>query len=160
MKGRPDVMEAARQISQEWGLHSVANAELQERLRMIVKLFSLYPLSGHASPKASMVAYLEETSKIHALILSHALKRLTSDPERKWLPTPAQIQAEAAKVVRENQPRAKNAHALGYNPWVENPKSMDAEQWLAERNQLSALPACSKGAAMLVERAAKHMRKV
>lgn len=133
------------------------DSERQERLRMMTKLFSIYPLGGHANPKASIAAYIEETQTIHPLILSHALKRLTSKADRKWLPTPAEIKVEAAKVVREFQPRSTHAFALGYNPNREGDESIPVDLLLTKGQQLNALPEATRKLAQLVERTSQRM---
>lgn len=112
--------------------------EEAERLRMLLKLFSMYP----PRPDAEMTtaAYMEELRDVPSLVLSHALHRLVRKPG-EFAPNVAAIRREAALYVREQHRRASGQEES-------SPIEMDAElaeRWLQRAaDPLPALPAGSK----------------
>lgn len=112
----------------------------KERLRIMTKLFSMYPLAGNQTPNLTMRSYLEELADIPALVLSHALHRLTHK-NRAFLPSVGEIRAEAAIVIKRAQPSSQGAHAPGYNPHSDPQQTPDPDRWLSRERILAALPA-------------------
>lgn len=150
--GRPDVLDAAREIARDMKPPA-------ERLRIFAKLFSMFPLAGQLNIKATMAAYIEETRCIHELVLSHALRKLVDQKDRKWVPATNEIKREAAHIIRAAQPRNPRAFALGYNPWVPEPAEPDVEKWLQPEQQLWALPeGKARETLKLVDRLADRMK--
>ena|SRR6188474_894431 len=106
-----------------------------ERLRMLLKLFSMYP----PRPDAEMTtaAYMEELRDIPPLALSHGLHRLVRK-QGEFAPNVATIRRECALYLREQHRRAS-----GQDP--SSPIEMDAElaeRWLQRSGEpVLALPA-------------------
>lgn len=112
----------------------------REKIRIITKLFSMYPLAGNQAPELTMSSYLEELQDVPALILSHALHRLTRKT-KTFLPSVGEIRAEAGRVVAMANRAAKGQDPSGYNPREEPGQIEDCELWLTRDRILQALPA-------------------
>lgn len=137
---------------------SDSKTDLRERMRMIGKLFSMYPLAGNQEPKAAQVAYLEETSTIPTRILMHALGRLTRQADRRFVPSVGEIRATAARIIQAHLPRPpQGMHAIGYNPNADGSMSeIDIQRWL-DKAHLVALPSGSGRVVAIAERASQRM---
>lgn len=150
--GRQDVLDAAREIARDM-------KPPPERLRIFTKLFSMFPIAGQLNIKATMAAYIEETKDIHELVLSHALRKLVDQKDRKWVPQTNEIKRKAAEIIRAAQPRSPKAFALGYNPWVPEPAEVDVDKWLQPQQQFWALPeGKARETLKLVDRLEKRMK--
>lgn len=116
-------------------------ADRQERFRLFGKLFALYPASGGLDVEVRMAAYLDETRRVPALALSHAMKRLVARRANAFVPSVYEILREAAIWVRETNARAAGRDPDAHNP--EGPVEIDVERWLAlapQAVQLLAAP--------------------
>ena len=126
--------------SQTHSGRSQPSSESAEMIRIIGKLFSMYPLAGNQSPKLTAVAYMQELSDVPTIVLSHALHSLTRK-QGSFLPTVAAIRAEAAMVVKRAQWPAQGQNAPGYNPNGDPLALPDPDRWLTRDRILEALPA-------------------
>ena len=108
--------------------------EESELMRMLLKLFSLYPPRPDA--EMTIAAYMEELRDLPSLLISHALHRLVRR-KGEFAPNVATIRRECAHLVRERQ-RAAN----GLEPTGGLDGEIDAEKWLQRaQDPLPALPA-------------------
>ncbi len=134
--------------------------EKAERLRMLGKLFSLYPPRPDA--EMAMAAYLDELGDVPALLLSHGLKRLVRRGG-DFVPSLAAIRKECARLLR-----ARHRAAMGLEPEGNSsrtdPDEIDAERWLARaRNPLPMLPAQTPeepATAEMLERAGQMLEEL
>ena len=101
-----------------------------ERLRIISKLFSLYPKQQDAEMR--LEALRESTSDIPSTWISHACKRLTEEPYRKWCPVVNEIRQQAARSFREWRRKMSGQRKLQYNAHVQgDPLDVERELKLA-----------------------------
>jgi len=75
----------------------------QERLRMMTKLFNLYPLGKDRSPKEAMAAYLEELRDIPVHWISRSLADTTRETGRIFMPSVSEIRTKAAQLIRRHR---------------------------------------------------------
>jgi len=75
----------------------------KERLRMITKLFNLYPLGKDRSPKEAMAAYLEELRDIPVHWISRGLADTTREAGRIFMPSVSEIRTKAAQLIRRHR---------------------------------------------------------
>lgn len=101
--------------------------EESELMRMMLKLFSLYP----PRPDAEMTttAYMEELADLPALLISHALKRLVRK-RGEFAPGVAAIRRECAHLTREHHRAAAGLEPTGGLSWSADGE-IDVERWLA-----------------------------
>lgn len=129
---------------------SARAADAEERVRMFTKLFSMYPLPAGENVELKMRAYLDETRDIPALVISHALRRLTRSSARlarkegQFAPLVPEIRAECARYLRERHRAANGLDPQSGLSW--NDGELDekhVERWLqrAQEPLPLALPA-------------------
>ena len=106
--------------------------EHSERVRMLAKLFAIYPGSD---TELRIRAYLDETADIPALVLSHGLKRIVQRRE-EYAPSVAEIRKECAMYLRE-----RHRLAAGLDPHWMLPSGINVEAWIKRAAEpLPALP--------------------
>lgn len=118
---------------------------------MFAKLFSLYPAPGN-NIESSMRAYMSETRTIPALVISHALHKLTSSPimdrgqpiVRRFVPPIQEVRAECGRILRELSLKAQGKDPNQYSPELEY--GINADRWISRADEVVAqYPALAPG---------------
>ncbi len=102
-------------------------ADLPERLRMFTKLFAMFPLSRTQDADLTLRAYVDETMRVPPLVLSHALKRLTSRNE-KFAPSVGEILADSARIIRQVKLASDGKDTREYS--LRGDFKLDVDGWL------------------------------
>jgi hypothetical protein len=125
--------------------------DVEERLRMFSKLFLLFPAPRGPELEAKIAAYVDETSQVPPIVLSHALSRLVKRCEQ-YAPSVADILRESARVIREAKLASEGRPTHEYNGHA--PFELNVERWLARGREVAELllPA---GLAAQIEAAAR-----
>lgn len=101
---------------------------------MMAKLFAMYP--PRPDVEATMMAYLEETRKVHWFVLSHAMHRVTHQ-KREWLPSCYEILRAAAQFLREQSRLNRRLPIDAYNPWNDlQQDDINIDQWLDRQQEV------------------------
>jgi hypothetical protein len=94
---------------------------------MFTKLFAMYPMSRTQDVDLTLRAYIDETRRVPALVISHALARLTARPE-KFAPSVGEILADSARIIRRIKLEAEGRDSREYN--LRGDFKLDVEGWL------------------------------
>jgi hypothetical protein len=136
---------------------SSKTTDMKERVRMIGKLFSMYPLAGNQDAKAAQVAYLEATLRLPVAILKASLGRITQRESTRFVPPVGEILAEGARVIRKHLPRSANGFAHGYNPHSDGEESVGRIEYWLDKAHLVELPANAGPVMAIAQRASQRM---
>jgi len=85
---------------------SVPAPDLNERLRLFTKLFTLYPLSATQDTEGAILAYIDETRDVPAYWLSIGLSKLVREPGRRFAPSLGEIRDAALRAIRAHRRRS------------------------------------------------------
>lgn len=102
---------------------------------MIGKLFALFPSPGR-DVELTIAAYIDETAGVPAIVLSHALRRVTRRAAQ-FAPTVAEILRESARVIREAKLQSEGRPTHEYNGHA--PFELNVERWLQRATEVEPL---------------------
>lgn len=103
---------------------------------MFTKLFAMFPISRTQDADLTLRAYIDETRRVPTLVLSHALARLTSRPE-KFAPSVGEILADSARIIRKVKLEAEGRDPREYS--VRGDFKIDVEGWLKQAPEVVTL---------------------
>lgn len=98
---RKDIDQALeRPRPQEPASSRRSEVDMIERVRLMTKVYTLYPTSGGQDREGLMRAMIDETLDIPAWWLQQALSRLCREPGRKFAPSVGEVRGVAVEKVR------------------------------------------------------------
>jgi hypothetical protein len=131
-----DVSDPSKQCVESAPVAKWRDSKVDQNKRDLgmTKLFSLYP--PPPDMETSLAAYVEETSDIPWLFVSHAIRRLIDRPvydrgalmPRKWLPTISELRYEAARVIREAKLRSEGRDPREYS--LHGEFQLNPDRWI------------------------------